>query len=424
MKFLKSKFIDNTIWMLTSQIFYLGISFFVSAYAARIFGPSQIGIMDYSNNYISILLVICSLGIDAIVIRDIINEKGKTGELIGTAFILKTIASIFSIIILNLFFFYTVKENRYMVVMIGFMQSFLLLFKLYSVFDLYYQSQLESKKILMVRCLTTVFFGIMKVISFITFPNIYVYVLLSVLEHLACLILVFVTFHNDKIKLKFSLNTAKSLISRGYHFILSDLLVMVYTRIDKLMLTSIKGTTILGIYSVATLLSDLWTLIPNALIASARPKILEIKNHSESKFEKKLRQLYAAIFYMGIFISCFITIFSKFIIRLLYGDMFLTASIPMIILSFSSIFALLGSARSIWIIGENLQKYSKYYVFLGAIINVILNSILIKILGMTGVAISTLISQIVVSIIAPCFIKKTRKSSKIMLQAIFLRDVF
>lgn len=423
MNFLKSKFVNNTLWMVFSQVFYLGISFFVSAYAARILGPNQIGIMDYSNNYISILLVVSSLGIDTIVIKDIINNKEKTGEVLGSALIIKTITAIFLLILINIFFILVVKNNT-IIILVGFLQSFLLIFKLYSVFDLYYQSKLESKKVLQVRCFTTIIIAIFKIFILINFPNLIIYVILTVLEHFLCLIIVILSFRKTKIKLKYNFNIAKSLVLRGYHFILSDLLVMIYTRIDKIMLASIKGTTILGIYSVATLLSDLWTLIPNALIASARPKILEYKNINIDLYERKIKQLYAAIFYLGFFISIIILIFSNFIINLLYGNDFITASIPMIILSFSSIFALLGSARSIWIIGENLQKYTKYYVLFGAITNIIFNFLLIYPLGMIGVAFSTLISQIMVALISPCFIKKTRKSTKLMIDAILLRGVF
>lgn len=422
-KLKKNKFIENTFWLLFSQFFYLGISFIVSIYAARLLGPEQIGIIDYSNNYITMLIVIASLGIDSIVIKDLVNKKDKTGDILGSAFLIKFIASSISLILFDLFIYLVARGNT-ILILIAFIQSFLLIFKLYSVFDLYYQSILESRKIVQVRCITTTLFSIIKMLILFYSPNLIIYVCFTVLEHLACLVLVYIAFKKTNIKLSVSFNTSKSLLQRGYHFILSDLLVMIYTRMDKIMLGAIKGTAQLGVYSVAALLSDLWTLLPNALISSARPKILEYKNIDQKLYEKSLKKLYAAIFYIGLIISLIVYFLSNQIITLLYGKEYIEASIPMIILSFSSIFAILGSARSIWLVSEDLQQYTKYYILMGAVLNLILNLILIVPFGMKGIAFSTLVSQIVVAIIGPAFIKKTRYSTVLMIEAILLKGVF
>jgi len=416
---LNNKFIKNTSWIFISQIFYLGVSFFVSAYAARLLGPSNLGIMDLSNNYISIMLIIASLGIDAIIVNDIVNKK-DIGEVLGTSFVMKIASSIVLMILLNIYFY--CFQNR-LTFWICFIQSFTLIFRLYSVYDLYYQSKLESKHVVLSRCITSVIFAIIRIITLVYTESLILYCTATTLEYLGCLLLITIKFRKTKIKMSFSLEESRSLLSRGYHFILSDLLVMIYTRIDKLMLEAYKGVRILGIYSIAALISELWVLLPNAIITSARPKILEYKNINYDEYIRKIKQLYAVVFYLGIAVSIFMTLFSKYIILLLYGNQYLTATTPISILSFATIFATLGSARSIWIIGEGLQKHTKKYIAIGALVNIILNSILIKPLGMTGVAVATLVSQVVVSLIAPIFIKETRVSSKLMIEAIILKGI-
>ena len=72
---------------------------------------------------------------------------------------------------------------------------------------------------------------------------------------------------------------------------------------------------------------------------------------------------------------------------------------------------------------NNKNKYSKYYIFWGAIINFILNLVLIPKLGIEGAAVATLISQIVVALIAPLFYKETRVTVKHMIEAICFKDI-
>ena len=57
-------------------------------------------------------------------------------------------------------------------------------------------------------------------------------------------------------------------------------------------------------------------------------------------------------------------------------------------------------------------------------INVGLNLLCIPPLGTIGAALASLITQICTSIILPFFIKDLRPNAKLMLEAIFLKDVF
>ena len=87
-------------------------------------------------------------------------------------------------------------------------------------------------------------------------------------------------------------------------------------------------------------------------------------------------------------------------------------------------FSYLGVARNAWIVCKNSQKYLKYIYFSAAVINVLLNLLFIPILGATGAALASLITQIFTSIILPFFYKDLRENSKLMLEAILLKGVF
>lgn len=136
------------------------------------------------------------------------------------------------------------------------------------------------------------------------------------------------------------------------------------------------------------------------------------------------RQLYAIVFYVSFFVSTFICIFGDLAIRILYGAEYAPAGTPLKIVTWYTAFSYLGVARNAWIVCENRQKYLKYLYAAAAIVNVLLNALMIPSMGAVGAALASLITQISTSIVLPLLLKPLRPNAKLMLEAIFLRNVF
>src|SRR5690606_40380889 len=95
---------------------------------------------------------------------------------------------------------------------------------------------------------------------------------------------------------------------------------------------------------------------------------------------------------------------------ILYGSEFKEAASILSLSVWAGTFAMLGSARSIWLLNEGLQKYTIAYTAVGLLINVTLNVILIPKIGAYGAAIGTLVAQ-VSNILVLFFFKETRVST-------------
>ena len=94
------------------------------------------------------------------------------------------------------------------------------------------------------------------------------------------------------------------------------------------------------------------------------------------------------------------------------------------ILVWVELFSMIGTARGIWILAENKNRYVKYYLGIGVVTNLVLNVVLIPIWGTTGAALATLITQITTSLIAPLFFKETKLHTLIVLRAFTCRWFF
>lgn len=144
-------------------------------------------------------------------------------------------------------------------------------------------------------------------------------------------------------------------------------------QIDKIMIGKILNSTEVGIYTAASTVAALWEFVPNALINSARPLILEERMKNYDNYIKKYQQLLLGITIMFVVVSCSLVLCGKWVVLVLYGNNYMEAVIPLGILVWSTGFSMIGSARGIWTIGEGLNRYMKYIVFIGAGINLVLN---------------------------------------------------
>ena len=204
---------------------------------------------------------------------------------------------------------------------------------------------------------------------------------------------------------------------------ISGLMVAVYAQMDKIMLGKMLDTYTVGLYSVGIYICSLWNFIPDSMIASLRPGVMEAKKVSEEIYRKKLKQMYALIIWISILYAACVCIFSKYIILILYGKEYLGARTPLMIAVWYCGFSLMGSARDVWIICEGHQKYSKWFALIGAVTNFGLNLLLIPRIGMIGAAIATLTTQIMTGFIVTLFFKNTRENNKFLIEAFMLKGV-
>ncbi len=419
----KRKVAKNAMWMIAERVIQMIISLFVGVISARYLGPENYGTLNYGLALVTLFSSIAKLGLESIIVKEYINNRDKNGLLLGSAFTLRMISGILSIITIMIYVSIT-NPNDHIIFTTTFLQSLILIFEVFDLIDFWFQSQLKSKYVAIAKTIAYIVMSVYKIALLILGKSVEWFAFATSFEYIVILIILIIMYiKNGGQKFKVSIKIGINLLKQSYHFIVSGLLVTVYTQMDKIMIAHYIDQTQVGLYSAATAISSMWGFIPNAIINSMRPTIYEAKERDEQLYLRRLKQLYAMVFWCGVFFALGITVFSKIIVGILYGQEYLGATIPLVILSWSTIFAYLGTARGVWVVCENKNKYTKKYVFWGALVNLILNAIFIPAIGINGAAIATLIAQIIVAIVAPGFYRDTRTSVKHMMDAIFLKGI-
>ena len=417
-RLLGSKNIKNSGWIIGEQVFRMLIQLVVGVITARYLGPSNYGSLNYTASFVTFFTSIATLGMDGVIIKKLIERPDEEGAYIGSCMGLRLIASFLSILSVSVIV-YILNPSDYIKLILVFLQSFQLSFKAIEILDSWFQRHLKSKYVSVGKMIACIIVSAYKVFLLATSKSIIWFALSNSLMEAVIALVEWIFYKKEGgQKLSFSFSVGKQVLSESYHFILSGLMVAIYSQMDKIMIGQMLTDTDVGYYTTATAICGMWIFVPTAIINSFNPMIMELKkNGNETLYLRRLQQLYSFVIWLCLGFSLVIAVLAKIIVLILYGSSYLGAVGALRITIWCETFAMIGTLRGIWIICENKNKYVKYYIAIGAIVNLVLNAIMIPQIGINGAAIATLITQITTSLIAPLFFKETRAHTGIVLRS-------
>lgn len=422
---MRSKSIKNSGWIIGQQIFQMVLQLVVGIITARYLGPSNYGSLNYTASFVTFFTSIATLGMEGVIIKKLIDNPNDEGTYIGSCMGLRLFASILSIITVSIIV-YILNPSDYLKLILVFLQSFQLGFKAIEILDSWFQRHLKSKYVSIGKMVACIIVSAYKVFLLATSRSIIWFAFSNSLMEAVIALVEWIFYKKEGgQKLTFHFKIGKKVLSESYHFILSGLMVAVYSQMDKIMIGQMLSDMDVGLYTTASAICGMWIFVPNAIITSFQPSIMEIhKCGTHEQFIKRLEQLYSFIIWLCISVSSIVAVFAPLVISLLYGSAYLGAISTLRIAIWYETFAMIGNARGIWILCENKNKYVKYYLAIGAVINLGLNYWMIPVLGINGAALATLITQFVTSIVAPLLFKETRVHTKIVLESLLLRWLY
>lgn len=413
----------NAGWLIGGRIAQMALSFVVGIITARYLGPGNYGLINYGLAYVSFFTAFCTLGLNAVIIKDFVDHPEDEGESIGTTIGLRFASSVLSAIMITGIVSILDKGEPETIVVVA-LCSIALVFQVFDTFNYWFQSKYNSKTTSIATLIAYVIVSAYKIVLLVLEKNVQWFAFSTALDYIVIAVFLFVAYRlSNGPKLSFSINKGKALLGKSYHYILSSMMVAIYGQTDKLMLKQMMNDTEVGYYSVATALCTVWVFVLQAIIDSMYPTILNLFGKDNEAFRRKNKQLYALVFYISCFVSVLITAFARLGISIMYGEQFLGAITPLRIVTWYTAFSYLGVARNAWIVCNDKQKYLKFIYFGAAVLNVALNAILIPIYGASGAAMASLVTQIFTSIILPYLIPEMRENAKMMLEAIMLQGM-
>jgi O-antigen/teichoic acid export membrane protein len=403
------KYFRNTGWMFFGKIASMAISFIATAYIARNLGPTNYGELSYAISFVGLFGFLATLGIDQILYRDIIKFPEKKNEYIGTALFLRIISAFIAIIIcISTAFIFSPKDVSLLLIFIISLSFIINPFQL-----LNYEFQAEAKARIpsIISLVIVLILNIIKIIIIFLNQGV-IYLALAILLEPILYAIGFIyfkiKFYGNLMKLKFNKILAISILKDSFPLIFASAFFAIYARIDQVMIKNMINTESVGLYDAAVRISEIWYFIPNIIIISLFPAIVNARKNSSNLYYKRIKHLFIIILSISILTALFTSIYSKYLILIIFGSGFIGSLTVLNIYVWSMIGASLSFLSQQVLIAENMSKTISISIFFGMIINVILNIILIPKYGMIGAAMATLISYIV-PFISLFFFKKTKQ---------------
>jgi O-antigen/teichoic acid export membrane protein len=409
----------NTGWMFAEKILLMVVAFFVGIYVARYLGPEKYGLLNYAISFVAIFKVMAGLGLDGIIIRELVQSRGAKKSILGSSFILKTIGACISFSIILIFVYFNSNDLRTSCLILIIASG--LFFNSMSISALYFESIVKAKFNAIAISLSTLLSSCIKLFLVFYKADLLWFALSYVSDTIFQSVIVFLIYinkNNDLLSWKFEKKIAIKLIKESWPLLFSGVSVMIYLQIDQVMIKYMINADAVGKYSAAVKLSEMWYFIPAVITNSLFPAIVKV-HESKNKYELRLIQLFRLLGWSAVLLAIPISLLSPWMIHNSFGQAY-NESIPVLkIHIWSGIFIFMNFVISKWHIVENRTISFMLRTFSGALINIILNLILIPKYGINGAAIASLISYAYVGFISGLFFKPMRKLLYLQCLAIF-----
>jgi O-antigen/teichoic acid export membrane protein len=420
------KYFKNTSWLLGEKILRLLVGIFVGVWIARFLGPEKFGLFSYAQSFVGLFAVTATLGLDGIVVRELIKNNNSTEGILGTAFLLKFFGAIFSLIalliVVNFISIDNYTKNLFFII------AGATLFQAFNVIDFYFQSKVSSRFIVYSNSISLFISSITKIVLILNNGTLLNFAWVIVFDSII-LSLGFIYFFlkNTSINIQnitFNKKIAIFLLKDSWPLFLSGIVISIYMKIDQVIINSLLNSKSVGQYAAATRLSEAWYFIPMVIASSLFPAVINAKNLSETLYYSRLQKLYDLMVWLSIAIALPMTFLSDKIINVIYGSQYNEAGNVLMIHIWTGVFVFLGVAFSGYLSIENQTKKAFYRTLLGAIFNIVLNYLLIPIYGIKGSAIATLLGQLFSNYLYDIFDRDLNRQFHMKTKALFPIHLF
>ena len=388
------KYFANTSWLLGERILRMGVSLFVGIYVARYLGPERFGLLSYASSFVGIFAALATFGLDEVVVRELVKTPEQREKILGTSFLLKLVGTLlmWAAILVAIPF----TENDFQTNILIIIIAFGVFFQAFNVIDLSFQAEVKSKYVVHAQFIQLIVSSTIKIILIVNEAPLIWFASVFFLDSIVLALgLVFTYLHNSNkiFSWKWSYETSKNLLHDSWPLIFAGIVVSVYMKIDQLMIKEMLGAKEVGLYAAAVKLSEAWYFIPMAIASSLYPAIINARVFQKEVYYQKIQNLFDLMVWIAVSIALPTTFLSTLVVEFLYGKEYLGSSSVLIIHIWTGVFVFLGVASSKYLLAENFIKKTFYRTFIGALLNIIMNYYLIRIIGIEGAAISTLVSH-------------------------------
>lgn len=403
------------------NIFRIAVGFFVGVWVARSLGPEEYGIFSFILSVIMLVTPFYTFGTDEYLVGHLVKDRENKNSYMTSALLLKIFGGFISISLLLMYAFFAVREDDVDVWNYIFLFSFIMFFRSLDVFDNWYQSLVEAKKVSLVRSFVIGIAAALKLLGLYYALGWKYFVLISGLE-IALLevgyVFVFFIVDRQKLFLSFDRSILSDMLKKSRPLMLLMFLDFALMRLDQIMIREFLGDSALGKFSVAVKLVEIWRFLPVAICTSLYPSIVA-SFQDQTQYKNKVVKSYSIMFWLALSFVGSIYIIAGPLVEHLYGEKYLDSILYLKMYSVLTFFSFFIFARTKILAIEKLSSIGVLISTISIVLNVVLNFYFIQKFQVMGAIYSSLLSYIVPNVIFSVVHEGIRRNTLYFIESIF-----
>jgi O-antigen/teichoic acid export membrane protein len=378
----------NAAWLLGERILRMFVGLFVGIWIARYLGAEKFGLFNYSQSLVAIFASIANLGIDGILIRQLIMDESQKEALLGTAFVLKFMGGIAVILVLAVVTQFIYTDTIVLII------ASATVFQSFSVIDLYFQSKVLSRYVVYANIISLLISSVIKIILILNKAPLVDFAWMVVFDAMVLSGGLLFFYRQKKLsfrKWRFLRQKAAELLKESWPLILGGMASMINMRMDQVILGNMTNDNVVGNYAAAIKVAELWLLLPVIIGSSIYPAIISAKKISEALYRERVLKTIKYMSFFAIPFALFVSLFSSEIINILYGKQYSESSLYLTLYIWTGLPYVTFFVLSQVCLIEKIIKISTYISVFVIFLNIILNFILIPRYGGIGAVMASFI---------------------------------
>jgi O-antigen/teichoic acid export membrane protein len=389
------KILRNFSFLLGADLIAKGLVFISVIYLARILTVEGFGKIEFAQAIIVYFVLLVNQGLDIWGVREIAKNPGKKNEIVNNVVSIRFLLSILAYAILFLFVLLINKpEDIKKLILLYGLTIFTFAFSL----NYFFQGIERMEIVALGQSLSQLIYvgGILIIVRDSTYIfQVPLIRFISILLSLSFMAFLFFRMKGS-FRLNFNILSWKEIFKQSLPMGFSLMVTQIYYNLDTIMLGFIKGEKVVGWYNAAYKIVLLFIgfvgLFGNALF----PAFSRYYQESRERLQNIVHQSSRVTLFFGIPIATGVCLLAKELMQIVYGPLYLNGAVALQILIWV-IFSIYANVPFAYLLlaAEKQKKYM-YAVGAGALINLILNFLLIPRYSLLGASIATIVCEFVV----------------------------
>jgi O-antigen/teichoic acid export membrane protein len=415
---------SNAGWLVSERVLDIAVTTIINVAVIAHLGPGPYGMFSYVVALASVFTIASTLGLDELIVTEIAKNRATAGQILQTALIVRGLASIFMMSAMTLFLLSQSHQKDFDTLL-----YFILLQPLLAALNLaplWFRANMKAFYTFRVRTVVVLMACSAKLIGIYYDAAIGFFAIVAVSEMiLGCSLMWGSALLSGLggLCIRPDLSTVKSLFKRSLPLCLALLAGGLYLNMPILLTYHILGPIENGVFSAAHKIITMGYALPALLVNSFLPLVMAHAVKDSSGAMQKLRLILTLSFWSSAVIALIAIILAPYILPIFLGVQYSKSVTPLQIIALTIPLVALGSGAVGWIIHRKGEWLLLAQTLSGLVASLLIGPPLILKFGVTGAAISQLISFLASIAVLPMLGRLGKEILRIQLAAFLNRSV-